>query len=127
MGNPCRLVLDMSRSGLTVPGRLVTAISERVQSVPLIKSMARIDTEGMQWLRCNHPFFYKRKASPCLCRHARDSSYTLKHKEKQRKRKRWSDCMIQDQEWFKGHKEAVLGEIKGEVMNDPLMGFDSCY
>ncbi|KAF2604195.1 hypothetical protein F2Q70_00026001 [Brassica cretica] len=49
MGNPCRLVLDMSRSGLTVPGRLVTAIGERVQSVPLIKSMARIDTERMQW------------------------------------------------------------------------------
>ncbi|KAF3539226.1 hypothetical protein F2Q69_00023276 [Brassica cretica] len=36
-------------SGLTVPGRLVTPIGERVQSVPLIKSMAIIDTEGMQW------------------------------------------------------------------------------
>ncbi|KAF3571376.1 hypothetical protein F2Q69_00059334 [Brassica cretica] len=35
--------------------------------------------------------------------------------------------MIQDQEWFKGHNKAVLGEIKGEVMNDPLMGFDSFY
>ncbi|KAF3602308.1 hypothetical protein F2Q69_00037674 [Brassica cretica] len=30
MGNPCGLVLDMSRSDLTVPGRLVTAIGEGV-------------------------------------------------------------------------------------------------
>ena len=30
MGNPCELVLDMSRSGLTVPGRMVTAIGEGV-------------------------------------------------------------------------------------------------
>ena len=126
MDNPCRLVLDMSRSGLTVPGRLVTAIGERVQSVPLIKSMAIIDTEGMQWLRCNHPFSYRRKESPCLCRHARTSSYTLKHKEKQRKQRELVGSKIQDQEWCEGHKEAVLGEINGEVMNDPLMGFDSC-
>ena len=88
--------------------------------------MARIQTEGMQWLRSNHPFFYKRRASLWVCRHARSSPYTLKHKQKQRKRKRWSDCMIQDQEWFEGHKEAVLREIKGEIMNDPFMGFDSC-
>ncbi|KAF2574773.1 hypothetical protein F2Q70_00002953 [Brassica cretica] len=113
-------------SGLTVPGCLVTAIGERVQSVPLFKSMARIDTEGMQWLRCNHPFFYKRQASPSLCRHARASSYTLKHKEKQRKDRELVGFNIQPQEWCDGHKEAVLGDIKGEVMNDPLMGFDSC-
>ena len=50
MENLCRLVLDMSRSGLTVPGHLVTAIGERVQSVPLIKSVDRNETEGMQWL-----------------------------------------------------------------------------
>ena len=49
-GNPCALALDMSRSGFTVPGRLVTAIGERVQSVPLIKSMDKNETEGMQWL-----------------------------------------------------------------------------
>ncbi|KAF3500071.1 hypothetical protein F2Q69_00040853 [Brassica cretica] len=91
MGNPCRLVLDMSRSGVTVPGHLVTVIGERVQSIPLIKSMAKIDTEGMQWLRCNHPFFYKRQASPCLCRHARASSYTLKHKENRENKESWSD------------------------------------
>ncbi|KAF2606662.1 hypothetical protein F2Q68_00043888 [Brassica cretica] len=30
MGNPCGLVLDMSRSGLTVSGRVVTAIDEWV-------------------------------------------------------------------------------------------------
>ena len=30
MGNPCGLVLEMSRSGLTVTGRLVTAIGEWV-------------------------------------------------------------------------------------------------
>ncbi|KAG2276986.1 hypothetical protein Bca52824_059541 [Brassica carinata] len=29
MGNPFRLVLDMSRSGLTVPGRLITRREER--------------------------------------------------------------------------------------------------
>ncbi|KAF3590333.1 hypothetical protein DY000_02021198 [Brassica cretica] len=51
MGSPCGIVLDMSRSGLAVPGRVVTAIGERVQSVPLIKSMARNDTEGMQWYK----------------------------------------------------------------------------
>ena len=50
MDNPCGLTLDMSRSGLTVPGRQVTAISEKVQSVPLIKSMDKNETEGMQWL-----------------------------------------------------------------------------
>ncbi|KAF2567636.1 hypothetical protein F2Q68_00025561 [Brassica cretica] len=66
----------MSRSGLTVPGRLVTAIGE--------------------W------------ASPCLCRHARASSYILKHKENQRKPDGWSDSTIQYQEAFKGNKEAVL-------------------
>ena len=43
--------------------------------------MARIDTEGMQWLRSNHPFFYARRASPCLCqdslkeRGAREGSF----------------------------------------------------
>ena len=76
MGSPCGIVLDMSRSGMAVPGRLVTAIGERVQFLPLIKSMARIDTEGMPWLRCNHPFFYKRQASP----YARAYSYILKNK-----------------------------------------------
>ena len=85
MGSPCGIVLGMSRSGLTVPGRVVTAIGERVQSVPLIKSMARNDTEGMQWLRSNHPFSYIRKASPCFYRHARASFYTLKHKESREK------------------------------------------
>ena len=50
MDNPCGLTLDMSRSGLTVPGRQVTAISENVQSVPLIKSMDKNETEWMQWL-----------------------------------------------------------------------------
>ncbi|KAF2612720.1 hypothetical protein F2Q70_00013541 [Brassica cretica] len=36
MGNPCGLVLDMSRSDLTVPGRLVTAIGEgEGKSVPM--------------------------------------------------------------------------------------------
>ena len=50
MGNPSGLALDMSRSGLTVPGCQVTAIGERVQSVPLIKSMDINETEGMQWL-----------------------------------------------------------------------------
>ena len=126
MGNPCGIVLDMSRSGLEVSGRLVTAIGERVQSVPLIKSMARIDTEGMQWLRCNYPFFYKRQASPCLFRHTRASSYTLKHKEKQRKHRELVGSNVQPQERCEGHKEAVLGDIRGEVMNDPLIGFDSC-
>lgn len=30
MGNPCGLALDMSRSALTVPNRVVTARGERV-------------------------------------------------------------------------------------------------
>ena len=50
MGNPSGLALDMSRIGLTVPGRQVPAIGKRVQSVPMIKSMDRNETEGMQWL-----------------------------------------------------------------------------
>ena len=81
MGNPSDLALDMSRSGLTVSGRQVTAIGERVQSVPLIKSMDINETEGMQWLESNHPFSYIRNASLFLCRHARASSYILKHKQ----------------------------------------------
>ena len=88
--------------------------------------MARIETEGMQWLRSNHPFSYKRRTVPWLFRHARASFYTLKHKEKYRKDRELVGFNIQPQEWCEGHKEAVLGEIKGEVMNDPLMGFDSC-
>ena len=63
VGNHLGLVLDMSKGGLEGPGRLVTAIDEWVQSIPLIKSMARIDTEGMQWLISNHHFSYIRKAS----------------------------------------------------------------
>ncbi|KAF3500923.1 hypothetical protein F2Q69_00039349 [Brassica cretica] len=59
---------------------------------------------------------------PWLCRHAMASSYTLKHKEKQRKDRELVGFNIQPQEWCECHKEAVLGEIKGEVMNDPLMG-----
>ena len=86
--------------------------------------MARIETEGMQWLRSNHPFSYIRKASPCLCRHTRASFYTLKHKENQRKRERESDCSIQDQEWCEGSKEAVLWAITRGVENDPLMVID---
>ena len=89
--------------------------------------MARNETEGMQWLRSNHPFFYKGQEIPCLCRHASDSSYTLKHKEKQRKHRELVGFNIQPQELCEGHKEAVLGNIIGEVMNDPLMGFNSCY
>ena len=88
--------------------------------------MAIIDTEGMQWLRSNHHFLYKRRASPWVFKHARASSYTLKHKETQRKVRELVGFNIQDQEWCEGHKEAVLGEIKGEVMNDSLMGFDPC-
>ena len=123
MGSPCGIVLDMSRSCLAVPGRVVTAIGERVQSVPLIKSMARNDTEGMQWLRSNHPFSYIRKASPCLCRHNRASSYTLKHKETQRKDRVLVGFPIQDPWWCEGHKEAVLGEIKGESYERLSGGF----
>ncbi|KAF3496005.1 hypothetical protein DY000_02052018 [Brassica cretica] len=48
MDNPCGLQFHMSRSGLTVPGRLVTAIGEWVLSGPLIKSMARNNTERVQ-------------------------------------------------------------------------------
>ncbi|KAF2576246.1 hypothetical protein F2Q70_00002949 [Brassica cretica] len=48
------------------------------------------------------------------------------HKEKKRKDRELVGFNIQPQEWCEVHKEAVLGEIKGEVMNDPLMGFDSC-
>ena len=88
--------------------------------------MARIDTEGMQWLRSNHPFSYIKKASPCLCTHARASSYTLKHKENQKKTERWSNSTIQYQDAFKGSKEAVLRAIKRGVENDPLMSFDYC-
>ena len=86
--------------------------------------MARIETEGMQWLRSNHPFFYKRQASQCLCSHATASFYTLNHKENQRKRERESDCSIQDQEWCEGSKEAVLWAITRGVENDPLMVID---
>ncbi|KAF2551350.1 hypothetical protein F2Q68_00033373 [Brassica cretica] len=64
MGNPCGLQFHMSRSGLTVPGRLVTT-----------------------------PFFYIRRASPWVCRHARASSYTLKHEEKQRKDRGLPICL----------------------------------
>ncbi|KAG5414833.1 hypothetical protein IGI04_002400 [Brassica rapa subsp. trilocularis] len=53
--------------------------------------------------------------------HARTSSYTLKHKEKQRKDRELVRSNIQPQKWCEGHKEAVLGEIRGEVMNDPLI------
>jgi len=88
--------------------------------------MAIIDTEGMQWLRCNHPFSYIRKASPCLCRHARASFYTLKHKESREKYRELVGFPIQDPWWCEGHKETVLGQIKGEVENDPLNGFDHC-
>ncbi|KAJ4872605.1 Uncharacterized protein Rs2_45727 [Raphanus sativus] len=84
--------------------------------------MARNETEGMQWLRSNHPFFYKYKASPCLCRHVRASFFFLKHKEKQRKTERWSDYTIQNQERLEGSKEAVLMAIKRGVVNDPLPG-----
>ena len=126
VGNQSGPCLDLSRSGLAVPGRVVTAIGERVQSVPLIKSMARNDTEGMQWLRSNHPFSYIRKASPCLCRHARASFYTLKHKESREKYRELVGFPIQDPWWCEGHKETVLGQIKGEVENDPLNGFDRC-
>ncbi|WZZ65040.1 hypothetical protein YC2023_076410 [Brassica napus] len=35
--------------------------------------------------------------------------------------------IIQDQEWCEGHKEVVLGQIKKEVMNAPLIGFDHCW
>ena len=124
MGSPCGIVLDMSRSGLAVPGRVVTAIGERVQSVPLIKSMARNDTEGMQWLKSNHPFSYIRKASPCLCRHARASFYTLKHKETREKYRELVGFPIQDPWWCEGHKEAVLGEIKGGSYERLSGGFD---
>ncbi|KAF3562303.1 hypothetical protein DY000_02017195 [Brassica cretica] len=53
--------------------------------------------------------------------HARASFYTLKHQENQRKRERELDCSIQDQEWCKGSKEAVLWAITRGVENDPLM------
>ena len=86
--------------------------------------MDRNETEGMRWLRSNHPFSYIRKASPCLCRHTRASLYTLKHKENQRKRERESDCSIQDQEWCEGSKEAVLWAITRGVEIDPLMVID---
>ncbi|KAF3570334.1 hypothetical protein F2Q69_00059967 [Brassica cretica] len=72
MGNPCGIFLDMSRSRLTVPGCLVTAIGEGV--------------------------------------HTRASFYTLKHKENQRKRERWSDCSIQDQEWALEHTQLAREE-----------------
>ena len=58
------------------------------------------------------------------CRHTEAFSYILKHKENQRKRERWSDCSIQDQEWCEGSKEAVLLAIKRGVENDPLMVID---
>ncbi|KAF2590517.1 hypothetical protein F2Q70_00038122 [Brassica cretica] len=67
------------------------------------------DTEGMQWLKSNHPFSYIRKASTFLCRHARASAYTLKHKEKQRKGRELDGFNIQDEEWFEGHKENPPG------------------
>ena len=86
--------------------------------------MARNETEGMQWLRSNHPFFYKYKASPCLCRHVRASFFFLKHKEKPEKTERKSDGNIQPQEWDEGSKEAVLVAIKRGVVNDPLVCFD---
>ncbi|KAJ4885697.1 hypothetical protein Rs2_35790 [Raphanus sativus] len=86
--------------------------------------MARNETEGMQWLESNHHFFYKRRASPCLCRHARTSFFFLKHKEKKIKTERWSDYTIQDQERLEGSKEAVLMAIKRGVENDPLVCFD---
>ena len=82
--------------------------------------------KGCNLWKGNYPFFYIWRASTWVCTHARDSSYTLKNKEKQRKDRELVGFNIQDQEWFEGHKGAVLGEIKGEDMNDPLMGFDSC-
>ena len=112
MGSPCGIVLDMSRSGLAVPGRVVTAIGERVQSVPLIKSMARNDTEGMQWLRSNHPFSYIRKASPCLCRHTRASSYTLKHKENN---ENWSDPTSKTKSCLKAIKRQFWERSMGKL------------
>ena len=81
-------------------------------------------SKGCNLWKGNCPFFYKRQASPCLCRHARASSYTLKHKETQRKDRELVGFPIQDPWWCEGHKEAVLGEIKGEVMNDFLVAFD---
>ncbi|KAJ4868275.1 Uncharacterized protein Rs2_50176 [Raphanus sativus] len=86
--------------------------------------MARNETEGIQWLRSNHPFFYIRKASPCLCRHARTSFFFLKHKSKPEKTERKSDGNIQPQEWDEGSKEAILIAIKRGVENDPLVCFD---
>ena len=115
MGNPCRLVLDMSRIVLTVPGRLVTAIGERVQYVPLIKSMSRIDTEGMQWLRCNHPFFYKIQASPSLCRHARASSYTLNTKKNREKTESWSDSTSNPKSGVNATKRQFWERSKGKL------------
>ncbi|KAG2327319.1 hypothetical protein Bca52824_010047 [Brassica carinata] len=56
---------------------------------------------------------------PCLCRHARHSFSTLKHKENQRKH---GDGRIQQSKTdaIKGSKEAVLVGNHGRVMNDLL-------
>jgi len=59
-------------------------------------------------------------------RHARASFYTLKHKESREKYRELVGFPIQDPWWCEGHKETVLGQIKGEVENDPLNGFDHC-
>ena len=91
--------------------------------------MARIETEGMEWLKSNHqkvttPSSIKGRQVRAFAGTPGASFYTLKHKENQRKRERESDCSIQDQEWCEGSKEAVLWAITRGVENDPLMVID---
>ena len=52
--------------------------------------------------------------------------YILKHKESREKYRELVGFPIQDPWCCEGHKETVLGQIKGEVENDPLNGFDHC-
>ncbi|KAF3549221.1 hypothetical protein DY000_02010203 [Brassica cretica] len=111
-------------SGLGQLGRVRTVVGPCGRPMcddGLMDSWDRARGLGMQWLRSNHPFFYIRRASPWVFRYDRASSYTMKHKKIQRKDIELVGFNIQDQEWFEGYKEAVLGEIKGEVMNDSLM------